>query len=183
MEGNIFRKGKKCFLEGKVNVISLKGLNPKTQKRVAEIILSVLWRKVRVAGTSSNRFILIIDEFQNMDFHKDTAFFQMLTEARKYGISLILATQTLTIFNKKELAIINQAAVKLFFRQSNTDATTVASLIDPKHSDKWVGEILRLKIGQAITVGEIEIGKRQIMQPIMTYSGYQKEENLYIKNR
>ena len=174
LEGEIFRKSSKKILLRKINIISLKGLNPKTQKRVIEIMLSSLWRNIRIGGACENRFSLVIDEFQNLDFAKDTVFFQMLTEARKYGVNMILATQTLTIFSKRELAIINQAAVKLFFQQSGSDAKKIAELIDCQHKQRWTQVLLTLKIGQAVAVGTFEVLGRQIMRPIITYSDYDK---------
>ena len=85
-----------------------------------------------------------------------------------------MATQTLTIFSKKELAIINQAATKLFFQQSSTDLKKVADLIEPGHSDKWISKLLQLRLGQAIAVGELEIRGRKLQQPIITNSMYLK---------
>lgn len=174
LEGDIFRNSKKEILTERINVISLKGLNPKTQKRVIEIFLSVMWRRMRISGQCKDQFTLVLDEFQNLDFYPGSVLFQMLTEARKYGVNLILATQTLTIFSKKELAIINQAATKLFFQQSSTDLKKVADLIEPGHSDKWISKLLQLRLGQAIAVGELEIRGRKLQQPIITNSMYLK---------
>ena len=81
---------------------------------------------------------IVIDEFQSLALERDSVLFQMLTEARKYGISLILATQTLSIFTKNELSVINQASTKLFFRQSITDARKIGELIEPKHKKSGV---------------------------------------------
>ncbi len=182
LEGKIFRKSSKKILLRKINIISLKGLNPKTQKRVIEIMLSSLWRNIRIDGACESRFALVIDEFQNLDFSKDTVFFQMLTEARKYGVNMILATQTLTIFSKRELATINQAAVKLFFQQSSSDAKKIAELIDFQHKQRWTQELLTLKIGQAVAVGTFEVLGRQIMRPIITYSAYDETNQGMHKN-
>lgn len=181
LEGNIFRRSTKKIEAGKINIISLQGINPKTQKRVVEIILSVLWRKMRIEGSAKSRFTLVLDEFQNFNFQQGTILFQMLTEVRKYGVQLILGTQTLTIFNKKELAVINQAATKLFFVQSVTDVKKVADLIEPKHKEKWAYELSRLRVGQAITVGALEIAGRSVHQPIITSSDYQGQSNVLMR--
>ena len=172
LEGQIFRKSRKHIERGKLNVFSLQGLNPKTQKRVSEIVLSAIWRRLRIEGMCGAKFTLVLDEFQNLDLHKDTAFFQMLTESRKYGVNMILATQTLATFSKKELAIIDQAAVKLYFKPSTSDVKTIAALVDTKHYDRWVSKLLKLQIGQAITVGDFEVKGRRIIQPILTYSEF-----------
>ena len=138
LEGNFFRKSSKKFEEGKLNILSLRGINPKTQKRIIEIFLSVIWRGMRMSDENRKTWTIVIDEFQSLALERDSVLFQMLTEARKYGISLILATQTLSIFTKNELSVINQASTKLFFRQSITDARKIGELIEPKHKKSGV---------------------------------------------
>ena len=177
LETGIFRPSKKGIQFGRINVISLKGLDSRTQKRVIEIVLEVLWKQVRAEEGSKKHLTLVFDEFQNLDFHQDSVLSQLLTESRKYGINLILATQTLSIFNKKEAAIINQAAIKLFFQPSTPDVKMVADLIDAENKEKWSATLPRLRIGQAVTVGALEIGERLINQPIITYSEYLEPEN------
>lgn len=179
LEGQIFRKSQKHIERGKLNVLSLQGLNPKTQRRVSEIVLSAIWRKLRIEGVCGAKFTLVLDEFQNLDMHKDTAFFQMLTESRKYGVNMILATQTLAIFSRKELAIIDQAAVKLYFKPSASDVKTIATLVDPKHYGRWSQKLSKLQIGQAITVGDFEVNGRRIAQPILTDSECSEKNRVF----
>nr|WP_305138723.1 DUF87 domain-containing protein [uncultured Schaedlerella sp.] len=181
LESNIFRYSTKKIEANKVNIISLQGINPKTQKRVVEIMLSILWRKMRIEGTAKQRFTLVLDEFQNFDFQQGTILFQMLTEIRKYGVQLILSTQTLSIFNKRQLAVINQAATKLFFAHDVTDAKKMAGLIETKNKEKWTDELSHLKVGKAVTVGSLEIAGRPVNHPIITSSHYGEMGNLMLK--
>lgn len=176
LESGIFRKNALKIIEGKINVISLQGISPKTQKQIMEILLSVLWRQMRVKGYSEKTFTLVLDEFQNLDFHSESVLFQMLTEARKYNVSLILATQTLTGFSKKELAVLHQAATKMYFQQGLADIRKAAKEIDAGHIDKWRIQLSNLRIGQAVAVGELEIGSRRLLQPVITTSAYVQNE-------
>lgn len=169
LEGNIFRNSPKYVKEGMINNISLRGFTSKTQKRIIEILLNAMWRQIRTEKVCDRNWTLVIDEFQNLDV-SDSILFQMLTEGRKYGLNLILATQTLTTFSKKELAIINQAAVKLFFRQGHTDLRMVSALIDSTNKEKWMKTLSSLRVGQAIVIGELEMGSKSITRPIITYS-------------
>lgn len=178
LEGNFFRKSSKKFEEGKLNILSLRGINSKTQKRIIEIFLSAIWRGMRMSDKNRKTWTIVLDEFQSLTLKRDSVLFQMLTEARKYGISLILATQTLSNFTKSELSVINQASTKLFFRQSITDVRKIAELIEPKHKEKWSSELSHLRIGEAITIGSLEISGRPINRPIITRSEYKKPENL-----
>ena len=170
LEGTVFRNTNKQIRRGMINVISLKGINPKAQKRIAEILLCVLWRQMRMNGEANVEWTLIIDEFQNLDFEEGAALFQMLTEARKYNLSLILATQTLSIFTKKQRAILNQASVQLFFRPGKTDIRQVASWIDTTQKDRWETALKCLRVGEAIAVGDLQMNGRDISQPIITRS-------------
>lgn len=182
LEGNIFRKSAKKICSGMINIISLQGLNPKTQKQVVEILLSVMWRKMRLSTYIRNEVTLVLDEFQNLDLQQGSALFEMLTEARKYSTRLILATQTLSIFRGKELAVINQAATKLFFQQSATDIRRISEMIEPGYAEKWVKKLSQLKIGEAIAVGSIEMNGKLLNQPIVTHSAYTVSKNGLQKN-
>lgn len=175
LEGRIFRKSEKKIEGGKLNIISLRGINPDTQKRLVEIMLAVMWRQMRIAKSQGRRLTIEIDEVQNLDFGHETVLFEMLTEVRKYNANLLLSTQTLTIFNKRELAAINQAAVKLFFQQSTSDVKAVAELIEPGCRKKWISILSRLRIGEAIATGELEINGKELPQPIVTRSDYPEE--------
>ncbi len=174
LEGEIFRKSVKTIREGVINIISLKGINPGTQKIIIEIMLNIIWRQMRIDGPNGKGFTLVIDEFQNLNLNQGSVLFQMLTEARKYNVRLILATQTLLTFSRKDLAVINQAAVRLFFRQNPSDAKHVAALIEPNHNEKWISELIRLPVGQAITLGELELCGRTLHRPIITHLGNSK---------
>ncbi|MCI8593574.1 MAG: DUF87 domain-containing protein [Lachnospiraceae bacterium] len=176
LEGGIFRKNATKIINGKINIVSLQGITPKTQKQIMEVLLGVLWRQMRVKGCGEKTLTLVFDEFQNLDFHSGSVLFQMLTESRKYNVSLILATQTLTGFSKKELAVIHQVATKLYFRQSLADVRKAAKEIDAWHIDKWRIQLSNLRIGQAIVVGELEIGGRRLQQPVITTSEYVQNE-------
>ena len=55
LEGGIFRKSVKKIEGGKLNILSLRGINPDTQKRVVEIMLAVMWRQMRIARSQIGR--------------------------------------------------------------------------------------------------------------------------------
>lgn len=169
-EGNIFRHSPKHICPGMINVISLKGINPQSQKRISEIFLCILWRKMRMTGKINGECTLVIDEFQILDFEQGTALFQMLTEARKYNLSLILATQTFTIFSEKQRVILNQASVKLFFQQEETDIKKIASLIGGSNKYTWETVLKRLRIGESIAIGKLQFNGRDVSQPLIIRS-------------
>lgn len=173
--GNLLRPSAKQIEPGKINIISLAGINPKTQIQLIEIILSVVWRQLRYRQFSEID-VVCIDEIQSLSLKKNSALFELLTESRKYGISLVLATQSLSVFNKKEIAALGQTAVKLYFHPSEQDIRSIAQQIDPVAYERVAMVLKNLRKGQALTVGDIEKAGHKIGGPIVTMSQLLKEK-------
>lgn len=176
LNGNLLRPSTKQIESGKINIISLAGINPKTQIQLTEIILSVVWRQLRYRQFSKVD-VVCIDEIQSLSLKKNSALFELLTESRKYGISLVLATQSLSVFDKKEIAALGQTAVKLYFHPSEQDIRSIAQQIDPVAYERVAMVLKNLRKGQALTVGDIEKAGHKIGGPIVTMSQFGKEEH------
>ena len=101
-------------------------------KGSADLLGSLLLAKIQMAAFSrselpSNKrkpFYLYIDEFQNF---ATESFAVLLSEARKYGLSLILAHQTLAQIPRelREL-ILGNTGIQLYFRLNRHDAQILA---------------------------------------------------------
>ena len=83
LNGNLLRPSTKQIESGKINIISLAGINPKTQIQLTEIILSVVWRQLRYRQFSKVD-VVCIDEIQSLSLKKNSALFELLTESRNY---------------------------------------------------------------------------------------------------
>ncbi len=101
-------------------------------KDSADLLGSLLMAKIQMAAFSrsdilqKNRipFYLYIDEFQN--FASDS-FAVILSEARKYGLSLIMAHQTLAqIPEELRSLILGNTGVQVYFRLNRHDASLLA---------------------------------------------------------
>ena len=92
----------------------------------------------------------------------------ILREGRKFGISLLLATQMLSVFDNATRAVINQAATRLYFRPEANDIKNVAKEIDPENMQRWMNVLKTLKRGEAVTVGEFDISDREVCHPVLT---------------
>ena len=120
----------------------------------------ILWDLFSYACTNGNKNIplpVVLDEVQNLDQKLDSPLGKMLTEGRKYGLSLILATQTLSNLKKDEQDRLFQAAHKLFFAPAETEIDSYAKLLEqavPASNKKaWLQELAKLKKGECISVG------------------------------
>lgn len=167
IHSNIFRNCEKHIITGKVNIISFSGVDKVMQATVVEIILAYLWRTFLSAG-SSDEMVLVFDEFQNLMLGEGSCMRTILQEGRKFGISLLLATQTLGVFDRATRSIINQAATRLYFRPEANEIRSTAKEIDPENIQKWMHVLKTLKRGEAVAVGEFNISGREVFHPVLT---------------
>ncbi len=112
--------------------IILINLNKGKLKDSADLLGSLIMAKIQIAAFSradSSRhkrtpFYLYIDEFQN--FAGDS-FSVILSEARKYGLSLIMAHQTLSqISPELRSLILGNTGIQVYFRVNRQDAALLA---------------------------------------------------------
>ncbi len=101
-------------------------------KGSADLLGSLLMAKVQMAAFSRSDvfqnkrtpFYLYIDEFQNF---ASESFSVILSEARKYGLSLIMAHQTLAqISTELRSLILGNAGIQVYFRLNRQDAQLLA---------------------------------------------------------
>lgn len=93
-------------------------------------------------------FYLYIDEFQN--FSGD-GFVDILSESRKYGLSLTLANQNLAQLDRDLLSsIFANASTHAYFRLSPSDAKVVSSEFGHQEGQLLQSQLINLKVGEAI---------------------------------
>lgn len=172
--GEYLKPRMKEIKKGCLNIVSFKGINPSTQKVLIDIFLSILWKRKRSELEKEDGVMLSIDEFQNLNLYRESILSQLLTEARKYHLHLILATQTLARYDKIQLGILNQANAKLFFQPAKSDLSTIARMIDVEKAMYWYKILDNLKVGQAVAIGELYLDnkKRYLNIPIITKSKF-----------
>lgn len=73
---------------------------------------------------------VLLNDVQNLDQKLDSRLGKMLTEGRKYGLSLILATQMLSNLKKDKQDRFFQATHKLFFAPVETEIDSYAKLLE-----------------------------------------------------
>ena len=159
----------KCW----VQVLQLKGLAREIQKMVTEFALWDLYDYASNNGNQKNPIPIVLDEIQNLDHRSDSPIDKMLREGRKFGLSLILATQTTSQFNQEQRDRLFQAGHKLFFRPADTEIGRFAELLSQKgkgiSKSEWSQKLSSLQKGQCWSLG-----------PILTSSGVLKEEAVLV---
>ncbi|CAA0097914.1 Uncharacterised protein [BD1-7 clade bacterium] len=140
------------------HMIQLASIPTDVQRMATEFILWDLYAHACSTGNKHKPLPVVLDEVQNLDHRLDSPLAKMLTEGRKYGLSLILATQTLSNLAKEEQDRLFQAAHKLFFAPAETEIKKYAEILEVtvQGSKKlhWNEQLSKLKKGQCLSVGQ-----------------------------
>ncbi|MEH6550633.1 MAG: DNA phosphorothioation-dependent restriction protein DptH [Pseudomonadales bacterium] len=143
--------------ESRTRLIQLARLSRDVWRLATEFILWDLYAYACSTGTKSKPLPVVLDEVQNLDHRLDSPLGKMLTEGRKYGLSLILATQTLSNLKRDEQDRLFQAAHKLFFAPAETEVKKYAEILEitVKGSTRqhWIEELSSLSKGHCLSVG------------------------------
>jgi len=138
------------------HIIQLAGFMKDTSRLITEFSLLDLYWYYRSKGSKDNPRVLVLDEIQNLDHKLEGPLGQILTEGRKFGISLILATQTLSNFERDERDRLFQASHKLFFKPADTEINTYARILSDatgERQEDWVAKLTALKRGECYSLG------------------------------
>ncbi|MGZ8243104.1 type IV secretion system DNA-binding domain-containing protein [Methylomagnum sp.] len=158
--------------ENGVQILQLKGLSRDVQMMVTEFILWDLYDYVCNIGNKNRPVPLVLDEFQNLDRSSGSPIDKMIREGRKFGLSMLLATQTIKRFSQDECAVLFQAGHKLFFKPADTEIDQFAQLLSQRGNlskQDWGQRLANLKKGECWSLGWVQ-----------TSSGALKEEAVLV---
>lgn len=171
---NVFCPGNFFIQEGRINVLRLSKFDLATQDIVAEIVLAYIWRLAATNYFKRNELFLFVDEFQNLPSGGRSSLAQMLSEGRKFGINLILATQQLPRSNATVVQQrLMQSGLILYFRPSTDQIRAAAKLIDPEKAQAWMKVLQGLGKGEFVASGTLEISGHQVKYPLRV-SAYER---------
>lgn len=163
------RSGKKHIQGQKINILDLSGLDILSAETLAEVVLSYFWRMAYNQGYPKDfgKVTIVVDEFQHLSIKEHSALNMILREGRKFGLNLLLTTQSLSIFSNAELSMLNQAATHLCFRPVDNELTQIAKMIDPSKKEHWRKQLMGLKRGQCLGRGNLDINGNSIQRPLL----------------
>ncbi|HFQ5312955.1 DNA phosphorothioation-dependent restriction protein DptH [Vibrio vulnificus] len=138
-------------------IMQLASLNHDISMLCTEFLLWDLYSYACSYGSKENPLPIVLDEVQNLDHRLESPLGKMLTEGRKFGVSLILATQTLSMLRKDEQDRLFQASHKLFFAPAKTETKTYAKILELSmpgtKQAEWEKQLGDLSKGQCLSVG------------------------------
>lgn len=157
---NVFRPGDSFMENQKLNIFRLSDFDLRTQESIVELILEYLWRLANAMMFKKNPLYVFVDEFQNLPAGKTSALSKIISEGRKLGLYLILATQQLYLGNATVLdQRIRQCGTILYFQPEINRIRMVAKLLDPDAASKWDSILRSLKRGEFVAVGSFLVGE------------------------
>ena len=163
-ECNVIRTSQCKIQSQRINILDFSDLDENTQKIVLEIVLSCLWKKQIENGLPICNVVL--DEFQRLYLGSSSLVRQLLREGRKFGINLILATQSLSIFPRETVSMLDQAGTKLFFQPAQTDLHRISKSLAQIYGGNWEQPLAQLCRGESIADGILQVGNSTIRRPL-----------------
>jgi len=139
------------------NIFQLVGMDDHSKKLITEFILWDLYGFLQSKGKKTDPKVIVLDEVQNLDHQEGSPLSKYLREGRKFGLSLMLATQTMSNMKKDEQDRMFLAAHKLFFRPADTELKTfanIAALFAGQSPSEWVNKLSSLKKGECFSIGQ-----------------------------
>lgn len=175
LHSSIFGGGGFHTVPGRISIIDLSGIDMYMRKTAAEAVMSFLWHQ-KTAAHKEN-LTVYIDEVQNLDTGTGSMTERFLCEGRRFGISMVLATQTMEKFKSKIRATLEQAAIRLYFHPSWSETAKIARQISlteqhakktgPEQRAQWEKRLNGLKTGECIAVGCMEANGVRINRPYL----------------
>ena len=121
---------------GQLTLASMEGIGTDAAKIVMTIFLLKLWYHLQYLFFKGEKpwVVLIIDEFHLV---KELRIIEeLLTQSRKYGLTLVLAHQNLEVLTPEMLnTIIGNCGVQISFRVTGDDASKLAANWDPRYRE------------------------------------------------
>lgn len=172
---NIFRDGDGLIVDNKINIVHLSKMDLTSQAVVSELLLSHIWRMANAEQFKERNLFLFIDECQNMDSSSDGPLAVMISEGRRMGVNLILATQMILQGTTNSVQQrISQCGLILYFKPASNRVALTAKMINPINESKWLTTLKDMKVGEFVASGAVSILGRSVSYPI-TVSAVDKE--------
>ena len=138
------------------HIFQLAGLDLHSWRLVTEFVLWDFYGFLQLHGNKDAPKVVVLDEVQNLDHKDGSPLSKYLREGRKFGVSLIMATQIMSNLNKDERDRMFNAGHKLFFRPADTEIKAYADIAAISTKEKpeiWLNRLSSLKKGECYSLG------------------------------
>lgn len=139
------------------HIFQLAGLDFHSWRLVTEFVLWDFYGFLKTYGRKNLPKVVVLDEVQNLDHNDGSPLSKYLREGRKFGISLIMATQIMSSLSKDERDRMFNAGHKLFFRPAETEMKAYAEIAAVSTKEKveiWMERLSELKKEECYSLGQ-----------------------------
>lgn len=164
---NLFVSGDGMIIPNKINFIHLScGMDTSLQDAAVGLLLAWFWRRGSAGLHRNNPIYVFVDECQNIRHGPKDALSMLLSEGRKMGINLLLATQDIKDCSPAIEARITQCAVMAYFKPKSDAIYRTAKMISPSEYKSWIPELEKLRRGEFIATGNLLVGNVEYDHPV-----------------
>jgi DNA phosphorothioation-dependent restriction protein DptH len=134
------------FAEMAIRIFDVSKMGSESVKRAAvAFILRKIYNEMFIHGISTKLNVLVlVDEAHLMA--KDPTIPRLMKEGRKFGVSMVLVSQSLDDFPQE---VIDNVGLKVAFRTNNPMSKKVASFLQSSDQQLMVQRIEKLQVGEA----------------------------------
>lgn len=164
---NLFIPGEGMIIPNKINLIHLScGMDTSLQEATVGLLLAWIWRRGAAGLHKNNPIYVFVDECQNIRHGPKDGLPMLLSEGRKMGINLLLATQDIKDCSPAVEARITQCSILAFFKPKPDAITRVAKMISLSDYKRWIAELEDLKRAEFVTTGNFIVGNTPYNMPV-----------------
>ena len=152
-----FNWGDIIYAKDKITIFDFSIIPDNMQSFITEIILWDLWYYTEKHGDTSNPFVVVLDECQNLNYKTSSPTSKILKEGRKFGWSAWFSTQD-TDDGKLKNAItrLQQAALRIYFKPTINEIPSVSKNIDRRNHKDWIQLLKYLNKGECVVCTNLE---------------------------
>ena len=141
-------------------ILDLRGLNEKVQRAAYSFVMRKVYRSMFLWDQNSQMKLAVVTDEAHR-FSADKTLPKMMKEGRKYGLSCLVASQSIGDFNRDVIA---NSGCKIVFRTNFPDSKAVAGFVRGVGKDDLSKEIEKLAVGEAfVSTPDNHIAKRTKM--------------------
>ena len=164
----IFKRCENVFWEqlskNAITIIDFSYFDISIQQALIEAVLRDLWNYWTRFGNRKDLMILL-DEFQVLEFGKGTILEVLLTQGRKFGLNLWLSTQSMAgNFDKRQQNALCQVGTKFYFKPAQEDERMLSN----RYGSSVANGLKQLKRGECLMDGTF-IGLDGTMRPLQCF--------------
>jgi DNA phosphorothioation-dependent restriction protein DptH len=147
-------------INSRIRVFQFYKIDKHSARALIEFVLWDLYNFVTSYGNKDLPKVVVLDEVQNLDLGSDAPVAKYLTEGRKHGLSLIIATQTVKGVggvNDARVSRLFQAELKIFFKPTENEMKEHAQLLHNAITSisvsDWATRLSSLQKGECWVLG------------------------------